>query len=128
MIDRDLEDFGRTMGIEGLSFRDASCLKLAIENGGDVYLQKVDEYLLFYILKRVEERRLPSFCWEVLRMAYAQEAYPFFVHPVMFLEDQIGFSVRLRMEICDLPTLTRVFRFLKDQMKKLESSGGENIK
>ncbi len=121
MIEKDLEEFGRSMGIENLSFNESNCIKLAIENSGDVYIQKVNQHFLFYILKRFEVG-FPDLYWEALKMGYPQETYAFLTHAVAFLDDQIGFAVRLREESCDLPTLNRVFRYLRDTMKKLESN------
>lgn len=123
MIEKDLKEFGESMGIENLHLNDRNCLRLVIEQAGELYVEKYNEEVFFYLLKTYGEDILTvHFYTEALGMAYAQETYPFFIHPIACKENQIGFFTRLPEESCDLPTLNKVFNFLIQLIKTLEGN------
>lgn len=122
MIDQDLKDFGKHIGIHNLQFPEGTdCLRLQVENAGDLYIERFNDEVFFYLLKDYGDKLIPSTCYhEALAMAYSQEAYPFFIHPIADEGNQIGFFVRLSQQACNLPNMHKLLDTFIQLIQKLE--------
>jgi hypothetical protein len=119
MSNRDLEEFGHSIGVEGLQLGDSDCLKFVIENVGELFIQRRNECLLFYILKSFKDG-LNKLYWDLFTLAHRNDRYAFLFHPVAFLDNQVGFAVTLAEKDCDLPTIHKIYGFLVERIKSLK--------
>jgi len=118
MIDAVINQFGDTMGIKELALNEEGILQLSFENAGELFLEKADNDILMYLLKKVEYTSANLF-WSALSLCYGQESYPFKVNPICSRDNHIGFCIRHSENSFTLQSINQSIEFLTELHRKL---------
>lgn len=109
--DQALADYGRALGIDSLEFSEQGVVNLAFERTGSLFIERIHDDLLVYLSREIDH---PSA--EVYALAFYlchwRHNHPFGVNPALRHDRTLVFSVRLKEEDVNLPTLQQVIGLL----------------
>lgn len=123
MIEKEVHDFGRSIGIENLRLRTGRVLAVGLARTGVVYFEHIGEHLLMYALKNYPFASFAIF-YEALKACHSQEMYPFLVRPVFSETKGLGFLVKQHESACTLSsivTAVTIMQQLHDKLGALKS-------
>lgn len=113
IFDLELKEFGNSIGIQNLHLNDQGCLKFNFENNRSIYIETNNSEIFFFILNTYQLSPLPySLYIKALSMCNEQRSYPFTIQAIAKSDQDIGFFLKLKDELCDQPTLYKIFKFL----------------
>ncbi|MCA8996317.1 MAG: CesT family type III secretion system chaperone [Planctomycetaceae bacterium] len=119
--DETIQEFGRTMGLQGLSFRTDNTLRLEFERMGNLYLEQLEEEILVSLVRRYDwpdaslmESLLDACSW--------RHDHPFDVSPGLHEDNQFVLTVRIPQNDFRLPRLEQAVSFL-DQLHTAVQQG-----
>ena len=116
--DQTLEEYGRMMGIDGVSFNEHGVVCLGFESGESLFFEKLPEELLIYVTrKRVSDSE--SFYTDALSVNHWKRNLPVQVNVSMRGEDQVVVSARLKENEVNLSSVERVVTVLRDVHQNL---------
>ncbi len=122
MINDEIEHFGKSIGIENLALNDQGCLRFIFENKINIYIEKFEDTIFFFITKTYELSPLPyNYYMSAISMNYRLNTTPFPVEAIAQTDQDIGFFTRIKENQCDQPTLYKIFQFLLQYMRQFEN-------
>ena len=110
-VDRTLEEFGQSIGMPGLRFNDQGVVMLTFERMGTLFLERHEEQILMYMVRKAEHAPLAVFR-RALGLCHYQENQPFELHVGLRREDDLVFLVKIPEQEFILPTVERALQFL----------------
>ncbi|MBP5191681.1 MAG: CesT family type III secretion system chaperone [Opitutales bacterium] len=113
LIDLELKAFGESLGLPHLQFNEQGCLKFLLEQNRAIYMEKVSDWIFFYILKTYDLSPLPYSLYEkALSMLLHHPHAQFSVQAVAKSDHDLGFFTKIHDSACDQPTLYRLWKYL----------------
>lgn len=113
IIDLELREFGNSIGIQNLHLNDQGCIKFDLKHKRSIYIEKNKNEVFFFILTSYDLAPLPYHLYiKALSMCDEQRSYPFTIQTIAKSDQDIGFFLKIKDELCDQPTLYKIFKFL----------------
>ena len=113
IIDLELKEFGNSIGIKNLHLNDQGCLKFELEHNRNIYIEKNKDDIFFFILTSYDLLPLPYALYtKALNICDEQISFPFTIQAVAKSNQDIGFFLKIKDELCDQPMLYKIFKFL----------------
>ena len=96
LIDLELKAFGESLGLPHLQFNEQGCLKFLLEQNRAIYMEKVSDWIFFYILKTYDLSPLPYSLYEkALSMLLHHPHAQFSVQAVAKSDHDRGFFTKI---------------------------------
>lgn len=111
MLNQTIEEFGRSMGIDGMAFNDDKVVHLEVEGVGDLYLEDEASYLLLYIVKEVDSPSLKLYK-KAFTLCHYRQKNPFSVQVGLHEDNKLTFLVKLPHEGINESNLEKAIEFL----------------
>ena len=105
-----LADFGRSIGIEGLSFNDSNVASLKFEFIGDLYIEQVDENVLIYVMRQID-RPSKEIYSAALELCHWRHNHPFAVNAAIRGDRRLVFAVNLSEREFSVPVMDQLLQF-----------------
>ena len=122
MINDEIEHFGKSIGIENLSLNEQGCLKFVFENNTHIHIEKFEDTIFFFVTKTYELSPLPyNYYVSALNMNYRLNTTPFSFEAIAKTDQDVGFFIRIKENLCDQPTLYKIFQFLLQYIRQFEN-------
>ena len=115
-VDEALNEFGRGMGFENLSFNEQSVVALDFERAGRFFVERADDRIVVY-LARDQDLAAEGLPARALGLCHYDQGLPFVIN-VAFRGDDLVFLATISAEEFSLPTLERAFETLKQLHEK----------
>ena len=112
VVDQSLAEFGRSIGIDGLTFNEHGVVSLKFELLGGLYLEKAEsDCVLVYLVRELDRPSREIFA-AALDLCHWRHNHPFAVNASLRDDANLVFSVKLTQEEFSVPTLEQLLQFL----------------
>jgi type III secretion system chaperone SycN len=118
MIKKTIDDFGKKIGFEGLSFNENDVIHLELESIGDLYIENTSPRLLIYLIKKIENPSLKVY-QEALTLCHYKQKNPYPTATGLYEEDKLAFLIRMPYEEVSESNLEKSIAFLNNLHEKI---------
>jgi len=110
-----LEEFGQSLGIEGMTLTSPGAIQLQFEERGVLWLELFDEVLMVGLVRELQpgDESAPVFR-KALGSCHYRQGLPYVVQPGLRGDASLSFVVRLEGAEVSLPALEQVLGLLTD--------------
>ena len=110
-IDDALADYGRSIGLEPLTFNERGVLCLVFELSGTLFVERLDQGVLVYLCRELQRPNSAIYA-RSLDLCHWQRNHPYPVNAALRQDRLLVFAVRLSEEQVSVPTLEQVIQLL----------------
>jgi type III secretion system chaperone SycN len=114
-----LRQFGQSIGVEDLSFSAQGVCCLSLQERGDLYIEKRDEYVFIYLARKVPYANETVFK-KALSLSDFRNAWPLPAVSGLQGEDNLIFLTWVKSDQCSLPVLEQAIRFVTNLHKQVQ--------
>lgn len=97
MINKTIDNFGKKMGFETLTFNEHKVIHLELETIGDLYLEDTVSHLLIYLIKKIENPSLKLY-QKALTLCHYRQKNPYPTYTGLYEEDKLAFLFKIPYE------------------------------
>lgn len=114
IINDTIEEFGRSLGMEGLRLRDNGALVLEVANIGTLSLEWIGEFREQVALSLSRQIEAPDAdaCRRILELCHYRNPFPWPVHACFNAAGHLVFAVGLALADFTLPNIQQVIEWL----------------
>ncbi len=110
-VNEALADYGRSIGIDSLTFNEAGVASLKFELLGDLYIEQADAGVLVYLMREIERPSAEIYA-AALEVCHWQHNHAYQVNPSLRGERYLILAVNLTEEDFSVPTLEQLLQLL----------------
>lgn len=113
MIPQIIDNFGKKMGFDDLTFNENNTIHLELETIGDLYIEDNPPFLLMYLIKKIENPSLKVY-QKALTLCHYKQKNPYATFTGLYLEDQLAFLIKIPYESVSESELEKNILFLNN--------------
>jgi len=121
-VDDTIDEFGKQMGLSGLTLNDQGIARLSFEKMGALFIERRADEVLVYLVREMASVDGRILC-RVLELCHHRNQHPFTVQPGLREDRGVIFLARIPESDFQLPTLERVVGLLNELHDRVSQGG-----
>lgn len=113
MINKTINDFGKKMELDELSFNENNLIHLELDTVGDLFIEDAQPFLLMYLIKPLERPSLKTY-QKALTLCHYKQKNPYPTHTGLLEDNKLAFLIRMPYEEISESNLEKAILFLNN--------------